>query len=1007
MRFKQLLTKTLLVAAGLCVGATSTWGQILYSWEGGDPSATETGGTAVATDNQSVNYSNSDYKTIRLNGKADYSSDYVTITLSTNTLQAGDIIRVTAYRTNSEDKTSGFKAKFNVGEGTVASSSGTDFNNIYSGDNTPNTLSFEIPASAAGSSTITMTRSHTGTNLFITKIQIVRPIVNADIDFSGTVTDYVLSGATNTMTLSNNTKNEISDGKLVIGPGTNTVTIPVAQRASSKDKVILTFEMSMGKWDKMYTGFRIKDASGTNIGYLRYGKYNGICETNLGITTSDFKEYNTPLWARRTYFTITIDYESNKIYTVAIWHNNDDGTSDETKASHEVDLTNKNSVATFEVFGEYGNSNAWERRCQFDNLKITTITGDYSNTKTITYAYQDNNGADISTLILTNGGLSEATADLGDTYTPEYPSSVTDAEYAYDYTYTSGGDAFTVTNNATITLIYTKAAHPTTDVTVQYKSGVTVIKEEKVAESYPIGKPLSYGVHQYVLGNNGVFYQTTPYYYRTNNAAATLEESVTESGISNVLYFTEAESVTGASSQTQTSRSSNGKVGYTPDADTYVSTTTLPKGKYKIYMRTVTANSGSRTFNFKVGEKTVFSHTVNGSNTNNLQNSEEFTVTETSVLSFACKGGGGSGNGLDWFYVKGTPDNDIVGAVDYTTEANAVRSSNYTMKKGDTKVFTFQNHGTTFGNNWRIEVKEGETWKANVCADSYDYTAGARANVTAYTMSYDGGANKQAINDDVTETSWATYATKMADARCVATLSYGTDGTLHIITTSTNGDYIYYVDHDVTGLTNDLTINLSVNHSWLEILSTEQTAVGITPAYANSTYCSAYDLDFSGVDGLKAYIAASDKEESSINLSSVDQIKARQGMVLVGTAGTTYSVPVTTGVAEPAKNHLEGVLENTDMTGKNVYILGTDGLFHPCNSGTLAAGKAYLNISSSAAKSLNIMFDNETLGINDASLLNKNAEGMGEKAIYNLSGQRIAAPQKGINIIGGRKVVVK
>jgi hypothetical protein len=78
------------------------------------------------------------------------------------------------------------------------------------------------------------------------------------------------------------------------------------------------------------------------------------------------------------------------------------------------------------------------------------------------------------------------------------------------------------------------------------------------------------------------------------------------------------------------------------------------------------------------------------------------------------------------------------------------------------------------------------------------------------------------------------------------------------------------------------------------------------------------------------------------------------------------------------------------------------------SGGSLATGKAYLPAATvSGAKNLKIIFDDETLGINDASLLNGNAEGINGKTIYNLSGQRIAAPQKGINIVNGKKVLVK
>ena len=344
----------------------------------------------------------------------------------------------------------------------------------------------------------------------------------------------------------------------------------------------------------------------------------------------------------------------------------------------------------------------------------------------------------------------------------------------------------------------------------------------------------------------------------------------------------------------------------------------------------------------------------------------------------------------------------IVGDINYTTDKLGAMTEKVTLKPGESYHYQFVNHNSG-------SSSQSKNYVIPVYDASDNKILAVRADNWEEEKNTDAGCSSNFVWGDAN----ATFISEMNGATVDMTIAYSTTNVLTMNATITTANYNWtysyttdYTNSDIS-LSGNIKVALSVYNSWAEVLSEGKTAVAITPANANSTYCSAYDLDFSGVDGLKAYIAASGKVDNSITLSSVDQIQARQGMVLVGSAGTTYIVPVTTGVAAPTTNHLVGVTENTDMTDKNVYILGTDGLFHPCNEGTLAAGKAYLDISSSGAKSLNIMFDNETLGINDATLLNKNAEGMGEKTIYNLSGQRIAAPQKGINIIGGRKVVVK
>ena len=77
----------------------------------------------------------------------------------------------------------------------------------------------------------------------------------------------------------------------------------------------------------------------------------------------------------------------------------------------------------------------------------------------------------------------------------------------------------------------------------------------------------------------------------------------------------------------------------------------------------------------------------------------------------------------------------------------------------------------------------------------------------------------------------------------------------------------------------------------------------------------------------------------------------------------------------------------------------------------MPANRAYLPllteaISGSNAKEIMLYWDDEeTTGIE--IMRNVENEIMRNRSIYNLNGQRLSAPQKGINIINGRKVIVK
>ncbi len=105
--------------------------------------------------------------------------------------------------------------------------------------------------------------------------------------------------------------------------------------------------------------------------------------------------------------------------------------------------------------------------------------------------------------------------------------------------------------------------------------------------------------------------------------------------------------------------------------------------------------------------------------------------------------------------------------------------------------------------------------------------------------------------------------------------------------------------------------------------------------------------------------------------------------------------------ANIAGNVLKGAAEEVEAPGK--YILakpeGVEVGFYLATSGTIKAGKAYLE-SSSGVKAFYFDEDDAT-GIESLTP----ALSEGEGVVYNLAGQRIQKMQKGINIVGGKKVL--
>ena len=199
----------------------------------------------------------------------------------------------------------------------------------------------------------------------------------------------------------------------------------------------------------------------------------------------------------------------------------------------------------------------------------------------------------------------------------------------------------------------------------------------------------------------------------------------------------------------------------------------------------------------------------------------------------------------------------------------------------------------------------------------------------------------------------------------------------------------------------DLTIKISINQ------------------YGSATYCSPYALDFSNIEGLKAYAATGYKSNSQVvTLTRVQTAEAGVGLFLKGEPGE-YVVPVIESTDEHSLNMLVGTLKKTivnstdgEMSNYKFTIAEGDEapMFYPFEDGTtLSAGKAYLQIPTAwlpvtAQKSVNIRFDEgETTDVDELKNEGEKVKGV----CYDLSGRVVENPTSGIYIIDGKKIFVK
>ena len=118
-------------------------------------------------------------------------------------------------------------------------------------------------------------------------------------------------------------------------------------------------------------------------------------------------------------------------------------------------------------------------------------------------------------------------------------------------------------------------------------------------------------------------------------------------------------------------------------------------------------------------------------------------------------------------------------------------------------------------------------------------------------------------------------------------------------------------------------------------------------------YCSEYDLDFTDMTDLKAYVATGyDKANGTIWLTRVKQVPAKTGFLLMGDAGD-YVIPIAKSAADCYyKNMFKGTLEpttlqTTDGAYTNYYLSSGEygvGFYKVNGSVDIKANRAYLQI---------------------------------------------------------------
>ena len=342
-------------------------------------------------------------------------------------------------------------------------------------------------------------------------------------------------------------------------------------------------------------------------------------------------------------------------------------------------------------------------------------------------------------------------------------------------------------------------------------------------------------------------------------------------------------------------------------------------------------------------------------------------------------------------------DNEIVGLMDFSTAYFTTWNENpIWINAGETGYYKFVNHnnaGATY-QNWEFFAANESSENLTILrADNWVNTGGGTIGSFPTTSTI--------VSDLANATVELTVS--LVDA---GDNTYTLTSTAHITKvdgTEMSPDYVY----TQTGLTaSKLKLFLSAEGAWLEILE-QAVKKNITNA-GYATYYSNNALDFANAKpaGLTASIITG-ATGATLNTFDVENVPVETPVLLAGAEGT-YTIPViATSSTVVSANKLQGVHAATEQAANTIYVLMASpkvGFYSNNNAFTVGANTAYLLIdfASTSASAFYLFDDGSTTAI-DAVKTQQAEDGV----YYNLAGQRVAQPTKGLYIVNGKKVVVK
>lgn len=324
---------------------------------------------------------------------------------------------------------------------------------------------------------------------------------------------------------------------------------------------------------------------------------------------------------------------------------------------------------------------------------------------------------------------------------------------------------------------------------------------------------------------------------------------------------------------------------------------------------------------------------------------------------------------------------------------------------------TFADCDGTGGNDgsWNGTIAQNDLFTDN---SEWTFQNGNGANGCAKfgSSKYKGSATTPALGESGTLTlSFRAAAWDGSNEGTTLNLSVSAGTIDESSVTLTKGEFKTYTA-TISNATTKTTIkfeaaNASNNRFFLDDVVVTKQGVALTAKlndFGYATYCSEYPLNFSTDNGYSAWQVTGVGDEAITFEKVTGSVKGGTGLLLMGKPSAMVTLTSVDSETELTNNKLEGTLAPTYVKANEYYGLSGK-QFLKVNPGTVPAGKALLPVVDNVGnvRTLSLVFVDPTTGIAETKTMTN------EDAIYNLAGQRISKAQRGVNIVGGKKVLVK